>query len=120
MSTRRDGAVGLGIVLACVVGTMAAGAAPKDPAPPAIGPTLRQYRQLCYTDVVPLLDTEQLAGARLPFLDACEPVEGHNCDEYPVLTMYVMRLAAWISATTTPFYLGVRPSADRLAAAASP
>ena len=58
---------------------------------------LRQYRQLCYTDIVPLLATEQLAGGRLPFLDPCVPLEGQNCDEYPVLTMYFMRVADWIS-----------------------
>src|SRR5206468_3165119 len=31
---------------------------------------------------------------RLPFIDACPG--GGQCDEYPVLTMYFMRLAAWI------------------------
>jgi uncharacterized membrane protein len=61
----------------------------------------RQYRQLCYTDIVPLLATEQLAtGNRLPYLDPCRDATG-NCDEYPVLTMYAMRVAAWITPTTT-------------------
>jgi uncharacterized membrane protein len=95
----------LGLVLACVVGTMALGAATKGPCASGQWEDLRQYRLLCYTDVVPLLDTEQLRGARLPFLDECTPVEGRNCDEYPVLTMYVMRAAAWISGDDyAPFY----------------
>jgi len=97
--------ISLGVVLACVIGTMALGAATKAPCAPGEWGDLRQYRRLCYTDVVPLLDTEQLRGSRLPFLDACEPVEGRNCDEYPVLTMYVMRLASWISGDDyAPFY----------------
>jgi uncharacterized membrane protein len=97
--------VSLGVVLLCVVGTMALGAASKGPCASGDWSDLRQYRRLCYTDVVPLLDTEQLRGSRLPFLDACEPVEGSNCDEYPVVTMYVMRLASWISGDDyAPFY----------------
>lgn len=97
--------VSLGLVLACVVGTMALGAATKAPCASGDWRDLRQYRRLCYTDVVPLLDTEQLRGSRLPFLDACEPIEGRNCDEYPVLTMYVMRLSSWISGDDyAPFY----------------
>ena len=97
--------ISLGVVLACVIGTMALGAATKAPCAPGQWGDLRQYRLLCYTDVVPLLDTEQLRGSRLPFLDACEPVEGRNCDEYPVLTMYVMRLASWIAGDDyAPFY----------------
>ena len=46
-----------------------------------------------------------LQRLRLPFLDRCASVEGQNCDEYPVLTMYVMRLASWISGDDyAPFY----------------
>jgi len=90
----------LGVVLACVIGTMALGAASKAPCAPGDWRDLRQYRLLCYTDVVPLLDTEQLRGSRLPLLDECQPVEGRSCDEYPVLTMYVMRLTSWISGAS--------------------
>jgi len=53
----------------------------------------RQYTVLCYSDIVPLYGTEQLQGSRLPYLQHCEG----TCDEYPVLTMYLMRTAAWIS-----------------------
>ena len=47
--------------------------------------------------IVPLLGTEQLAGGRLPYLDPCDQAAAGNCDEYPVLTMWTMRLAAWVS-----------------------
>lgn len=96
-------AVSLAVVLACVVGTMAVGALSK--APCASGQyDGRQYRWLCYTDIVPLVGTEQLAGGRLPFLEECVESE-HNCDEYPVLTMYLMRVTAWIGGTGyTAFY----------------
>ncbi|HSL10696.1 MAG TPA: glycosyltransferase 87 family protein [Actinomycetota bacterium] len=89
--------VGLGVVLACVVGTMAIGTALKSPCARGDWSDLRQYRLLCYSDIVPLLGTEQLRGGRLPFLDPCEEIEGQNCDEYPVVTMYAMRAAAWIA-----------------------
>ncbi len=105
MSHAAKATVGLGVVLACVVGTMAIGAASKGPCDSGEWSDLPQYRLLCYSDVVPLLDTEQLRGSRLPFLDPCEARENVNCDEYPVVTMYVMRLAAFISGGEyAPFY----------------
>jgi uncharacterized membrane protein len=88
--------VTLAFVLACLAGTLGVGALHKAP---CIGPDWsdgRQYHLACYTDIVPLFGTEQLAGGRLPYLDPCAPAEG-SCDEYPVLTMYVMRLAGWLS-----------------------
>ena len=89
-------AIGLGVVLACVFGTMAVGTALKSPCAHGDFSNGRQYRLLCYTDIVPLLATEQLAGGRLPFFDRCQ-ISENNCDEYPVLTMYLMRVAAWFS-----------------------
>jgi uncharacterized membrane protein len=88
-------AISVWVVIACVLGTMALGAASKAP---CAGGRYdgRQYRWLCYTDVVPLLHTEQLEDGRLPFIDPCRPTAG-NCDEYPVLTMYVMRAVAWVT-----------------------
>jgi uncharacterized membrane protein len=91
--------VALGAVLLCTLGTMAVGTALKSPCADGDWDNLKQYRLLCYTDVVPLLGTEQLRGNRLPFLDPCAETQD-NCDEYPVLTMYVMRVAAWISGGT--------------------
>jgi uncharacterized membrane protein len=91
-------AVSLGVVLACVLGTMAVGVVQKAPCADGAWEANEQYRLLCYTDIVPLVGTEQLAGGRLPFLNPCVASE-NNCDEYPVLTMYFMRVTAWIGGT---------------------
>ena len=94
--------VSLAVVLACVVGTMTVGTALKYRCAGGDYSDGRQYRDLCYTDVVPLLSTEQLADGRLPFLDPCRRTsDGDNCDEYPVITMYVMRTAGWIARLRT-------------------
>jgi hypothetical protein len=61
----------------------------------------------CYSDVGDLRRTEQLLGNRLPYIDRCSPSED-TCDEYPVVSMYVMRASAWIAGTSgdpyTRFY----------------
>jgi uncharacterized membrane protein len=88
--------VTLGLVLACLAGTLLIGAVHKAPCAGGDWADGRQYRLACYTDIVPLFGTEQLAGGRLPYLDACSP-SNSNCDEYPVLTMYFMRVAGWVS-----------------------
>jgi len=94
---RRTGRpVTLGLVLVCLGGTLLIGAIHKSPCAGGGWADGRQYHLACYTDIVPLFSTEQLEGGRLPYLDACTPSE-QNCDEYPVLTMYLMRLAGWIS-----------------------
>jgi len=85
------------MVLVCVSATMAVGTAIKAPCAAGNWGDGRQYRWLCYSDIVPLLNTEQLVGDRLPFVNECATVADQNCDEYPVLTMYFMRGAAWIS-----------------------
>ena len=87
---------------------MALGTALKSPCASGSWSDVRQYRFLCYSDIVPLLATEQLfeRGGRLPFLDECEVREGQNCDEYPVVTMYFIRAAGWLSGDDyTRFYL---------------
>jgi uncharacterized membrane protein len=86
----------LGIVLACLGATLLVGAAHKAPCAGSDWGDGRQYRLVCYTDIVPLFTTEQLQDGRLPYLDACSPA-ATNCDEYPVLTMYAMRAAAWVA-----------------------
>jgi uncharacterized membrane protein len=63
----------------------------------------RQYRHYCYSDIVPLYGTERLQGGRLPYLDAC-PTTGGQCDEYPALTMYFMRAAAWLGHGYAAFF----------------
>jgi uncharacterized membrane protein len=97
--------VGLGVVLACLGTTLALGAALK--APCASGGALwqsgGQYTRFCYSDIVPLLGSEQLTGGRLPFVQPCED-RGIQCDEYPVLSMYAMRLAAWASSSLPGYF----------------
>jgi uncharacterized membrane protein len=95
--------VGLGLVLVGLAGTLALGAAVKAPCAAGNWNDGRQYRHLCYSDIVPLLGTEQLTGGRLPFLDPCAP-GAVQCDEYPVVSMYAMRLAAWASNTLPGFF----------------
>ena len=99
-SSPRSGArpIGLGLVLVVLGGMLLLGAAAKAPCASGDWTDGRQYRLLCYSDIVPLLGTEQLAGGRLPFLEPCLTT-GANCDEYPVLTMYTMRMAGWVSDT---------------------
>jgi uncharacterized membrane protein len=89
--------IGLGLVFGLLAGTLAIGHAIKAPCAGGDWDDGRQYTRLCYTDIVPLLGTEQLAGGRLPYLDPCVQDAPGNCDEYPVLTMWTMRLASWAS-----------------------
>jgi uncharacterized membrane protein len=89
--------IGLGTVFVCLTATLALGLAQKSPCVGGDWGDGRQYTRLCYTDIVPLLGTEQLAGDRLPYLDRCDRDAPGECDEYPVLSMWTMRLAAWAS-----------------------
>jgi uncharacterized membrane protein len=101
---RRAGAgVSLLAVLAATVVTLAVGGLVKEPCASGNWADSRQYRRLCYSDVVPLYGAEHLQGGRLPYLDRCPEAAG-QCDEYPVLTMYLMRLAAWISGGYASFF----------------
>ncbi|MCI0634953.1 MAG: glycosyltransferase 87 family protein [Actinobacteria bacterium] len=88
--------IGLAIVFLMLAGTLTLGQAIKAPCASGDWGDGRQYTRLCYTDIIPLLATEQLTGGRLPYLDACAETGG-GCDEYPVLTMWTMRLTAWAS-----------------------
>jgi uncharacterized membrane protein len=88
--------VSLVLILACTCGTMILGAALKAPCATGDWGDGRAYRRLCYSDIVPLLNTEQLTSNRLPFIQPCFQTNGSQCDEYPVLTMYFMRVAAWV------------------------
>jgi uncharacterized membrane protein len=88
--------ISLSLVLACLAGTLALGLAVKAPCSRGDWSDGRQYERLCYSDIVPLLGTEQLGGSRLPFLEGCAPAPG-ECDEYPVISMWTMRSAAWLS-----------------------
>jgi uncharacterized membrane protein len=97
--------VSLLAVVACTAATFTIGVALKAPCASGDWNDNRQYTKLCYSDIVPLLFTEQLVHNRLPFLNKCAAHPDSNCDEYPVLTMYFMRIAAWLSVgRTAPFY----------------
>ncbi len=96
-SRATAGGVALLIVMAVTATTLAAGALVKAPCATGNWSDGRQYRRLCYSDVVPLYGGEHLQGGRLPYLDPCSSTSDQRCDEYPVLTMYFMRLAAWMA-----------------------
>jgi len=95
--------VGLGLVFICLAATLGVGLVVKSPCASGDWGDGRQYTRLCYSDIVPLLGTEQLTGSRLPYLDACVQSDG-QCDEYPVLSMFAMRLAAWVSDEVVGFF----------------
>ncbi len=93
----------LTLILLALFGTLAVGLVMKAPCASGNWSDGRQYRLLCYTDLVPLYGTEHLEGGRLPFLEPCPAGEG-QCDEYPVLTMWVMRVAAWPADDALSFF----------------
>jgi len=90
---RAVAGISLWAVLGATLVTLGLGYTLKLPCAAGTWADGRQYKVLCYSDIVPLYTTEQLEGSRLPYLQRCEG----TCDEYPVLTMYLMRAAAWIS-----------------------
>jgi uncharacterized membrane protein len=101
---RRAATIGLGAVLAGLAATLFLGLTQKAPCAGATWGDLRQYRLLCYSDIVPLYATEQLQGDRLPFVNECAESPGGNCDEYPVLTMFTMAVAAVPADTYAGFF----------------
>jgi Glycosyltransferase family 87 len=98
--------IGIGLVFLLVAGTLAVGLAFKAPCAVGDWNDGRPFTRGCYTDLVGLLHSEQLAGNRLPYLDPCQGIpEDSTCDEYPVLTMWTMRVTAWASGpSTTRFF----------------
>jgi uncharacterized membrane protein len=98
--------IGIGVVFLLVAGTLAVGMAFKFPCVVGDWNDGRPFTLGCYTDLVGLIQSEQLTGDRLPYLDPCQGVaEDSTCDEYPVLTMWTMRLTAWASGpSTTRFF----------------
>ncbi len=102
---RGTATLSLGVVLASTVATLTLGAVVKQPCGDGDWTDGRQYRRLCYSDIVPLYGTEYLTGGRLPYLDHCPADADDQCDEYPVFTMYFMRLAAWLSRTYSGFFV---------------
>src|SRR5438876_7733543 len=93
---RLTGGCSLLVVLAATTVTLAVGTAIKSPCATGNWGDGRQYRLFCYSDIVPLYGTEHLSAGRLPYVNPCPISAGQQCDEYPVLTMYFMRLTAWV------------------------
>jgi uncharacterized membrane protein len=106
--------VGLGLVLATLSATLLLGflekAEPGFARGRLVGTCLgglwddRRALVLCYSDIVPLYSIESLQGDRLPYLDTCTPPGWAQCDEYPVLTMYTMWLAALLASSRVGFF----------------
>jgi uncharacterized membrane protein len=97
--THAAGRISLATVVVCATLTFGIGVAWKSYCASGDWSDARQYTTACYSDIIPLLGTEQLGSGRLPFLDTCAK-SGNECDEYPVLTMYFMRAAASLSGGT--------------------
>jgi uncharacterized membrane protein len=104
VARRATAGASITLVLVATLITLGAGALVKEPCASGDWSDGRQYRRLCYSDIVPLLFTERLTGGRVPYLDTCPESAGEQCDEYPVLTMYFMRAAAWASSGVAGFY----------------
>ena len=96
MSVRPPAAIGLGAILLVLAWTLAIGHAVKVPCVHGEWGDGRPWTHLCYSDIVRLQEAEQLEGSRLPYFNVCSE-SGDPCDEYPPLTMWTMRLAAWAS-----------------------
>jgi hypothetical protein len=102
-SVRRMASSGMVVMLIITAGVFLAGAVQKSFC------ATRGYAERregvsfqCYSDVAVLLLNEQLEHGRLPYVDPCHP-STLDCDEYPVLTMYVMRAAAWVPGPWDPY-----------------
>jgi uncharacterized membrane protein len=94
----------MAVVLAATTVTLLAGLVVKAPCASGEWGKGIQYTHLCYSDLVPLFGTEHLDGGRLPYIDHCPREAGQQCDEYPVLTMWFMRVAAWIGPGYAQFF----------------
>lgn len=77
---------GAAAVLLVAAGTMLLGYLQKRPCATGDWGDGRQYRLLCYSDIVPLYGTERLNEGKVPYLSAD--------NEYPVLTGMTMWVAA--------------------------
>jgi uncharacterized membrane protein len=92
----REARVGLGPVLLAVSLTLILSLLMKAPCASGSWADGRQYRRLCYSDIVPLYSTEGLDAGRFPFVEAP--------NEYPVGTGLFMALAAAPVGTFEGFF----------------
>lgn len=96
MGADRGPRIGLGLVLLATAATLLLGLAQKSPCIPGDWGG-KQYRLLCYSDIIPLYHTEQLSEGRFPYLEAP--------NEYPVGTGLFMAAAAWPVRGFQAFFL---------------
>jgi uncharacterized membrane protein len=107
---RRVAPLGLGVVLLALFLNLLLGAVHKAEPGLADGRCLAglwgdpRALALCYTDIRLLYRTESLQTDRLPYVEPCTPREKRPCDEYPVLTMYMMWLAAVVTSSPVGFF----------------
>ena len=94
---------GAGVVLVAV-GTLALGVAQKSPCIADQWMNHVHFARLCYSDIYPLFDVEQLRGDRLPYIDICHNATG-VCDEYPPVTMYAARALAYPADSNKGFFI---------------
>lgn len=60
----------------------------------------------CYSDIGAALRNEGFHTDRFPFIDACPPnASPYPCDEYPPLTMFLMKAVATAASTPRTFFL---------------
>jgi uncharacterized membrane protein len=88
--------ISLGVVLLATVATLAVGYVIKHPCVGGDWADNRQYRRLCYSDIVPLYTTERLDQGKVPYLEAR--------NEYPVLTGMAMWLASLPADRVNTFF----------------
>lgn len=93
----RSRQVSLAVLLAALSLTLLLGFAVKVPCASGDWADGRQYRRLCYSDIVPLYATERLAEGKFPYLEAP--------NEYPVGTGMAMALTAWPADGFAGFFL---------------
>jgi uncharacterized membrane protein len=98
-------ATAISVLLVALAATLTVGGAIKQPCAGGDWSDGRQLSRFCVTDIVGVYGFERLDGPRLPYLDACDQSQ-QVCDEYPPLTMYTMRIAAWMTpGSVSGFYL---------------
>src|SRR5438445_5505866 len=82
-SKRGVAIVSVGVVLAATLLTFGAGVGLKAHCASGDWRDGRQWRDFCYSDLVPLYRAEHLTGGRLPYRNACQASLSTPGDEYP-------------------------------------
>jgi uncharacterized membrane protein len=99
-SERRPKKLALGVLLVITTATLSFGVLIKKP---CVIERFGDAFQLCYSDVQYLYTAEELDRGRIPYVDNCSSDKA-VCDEYPVVTMFVMKLAATVEHTPDGFW----------------